>query len=563
MKIKLIPVSVFLFVATLPAIYFLLRPGFYEPHDLHHIADIFQMYRAAASGQFPPRLGPDFLWNFGYPLFNLYYVLPFYIGAGFYAITKSLTGAFEFVFIVSAAFSIFGMYLFLREFFGKSASFVGSFLYLYTPYRAVQIYVRGAMGEALAMAIVPFVFWGLARLIKRPNKINISILALCLAAFILSHNYLWLLTAPFMALFYLGLIYLKKERLENLKAVFVALLLGAGVSAYWWLPAVKEFKLVSGVTPFPLQDHFPFIKQLLLPFWGYGASIPGPYDGMSFQIGLVNLLVVVVGLGMIFAKRDSIKKYSPILILAVVGFVVSVAMMNIRTLPIWKLLPIYQFVQFPWRLLFLTTFFSAILASFVVETLTRKSGRLIGVAFIVGSLIFTWGYFRPSKIVEKPDDFYLSRMFATVAEGIDRKTPTQDYINWSEDYLLLPAGIEKSDKLITPKIIGDENAKILNVEKINSVHYKAQIEATFPSKVTFYSLYFPGWFAKLDGVNLQIAQGQPWGQIEVIVPSGSHTLEFYWAETPLRKTADAISLISLGAASLLIFGARGRKDATV
>ena len=159
-------------LACLPAIYFLLKPGFYEPQDLHHIADIFQMYRAVISGQLPPRMGPDFLWGFGYPLFNLYYVLPFYLGAAFYALTRSLTGAFEFIFAFSLVVSIFGMYLLLREFFGKIASLAGSILYLYTPYRAVQVYVRGAMGEALAMAILPFVFWGVARLIKTPNIKN-------------------------------------------------------------------------------------------------------------------------------------------------------------------------------------------------------------------------------------------------------------------------------------------------------------------------------------------------------------------------------------------------------
>src|SRR4030066_783563 len=161
---------VILVLICLPAIYFLLRPGFYEPQDLHHIADIFQMYKAVVSGQLPPRLGPDYLWGFGYPLFNLYYVLPFYLGAVFYALTKSLTGSFEFVFVVAASLSIFVMYLFLREFFGKIASLTGSILYLYTPYRAVQIYVRGAMGEALALSLLPFVLWGIVRIIKKPEN---------------------------------------------------------------------------------------------------------------------------------------------------------------------------------------------------------------------------------------------------------------------------------------------------------------------------------------------------------------------------------------------------------
>ena len=555
--------SPFLILALvcLPAIYFLVRPGFYEPQDLHHIADIFEMYRAFASGQLPPRLGPDFLWGFGYPLFNLYYVLPFYLGAAFYAITKSLTGSFEFVFVFSLVVSIFGMYLFLREFFGKIAGLAGSILYLYTPYRAVQIYVRGAMGEALAMAIIPFVFWGATRLIKTPNKYNISILALTLAAFILSHNYLWLLTAPFLALFCLGLIYFKKEKLKTIKTLTIGVLLGAGISAYWWLPAVKEFNLVSGVTPFALEDHFPFIKQLLLPFWGYGASVWGPYDGMSFQIGIINLVVVGVSLAL-FVRRRFEGKNGPIAAFAILGFSVSAVMMNIRTLPIWRLLPIYQFVQFPWRLLFLTTFFSAMLGAFLVGTISGKYKLWAGLLISILSIFLTWGYFRPSAVVNKSDDFYLARMFATTSEGGERKAVTQDYVNWSEDYLLLPSGVKKSDRLFSSKIVGDENVTVLEIDQINQVNYLAQVEAGSSSTITFYSLYFPGWFSKVDGQSVQITRGKPFGQMEITIPAGSHKIEFYWKETPLRKTADFISLISLGIAALLLVGKRGRKNVT-
>src|SRR3989344_2250042 len=551
---------VILVLICLPAIYLLLRPGFYEPQDLHHIADIFQMYKAVVSGQLPPRLGPDYLWGFGYPLFNLYYVLPFYLGAVFYALTKSLTGSFEFVFVVAASLSIFGMYLFLREFFGKIASLTGSILYLYTPYRAVQIYVRGAMGEAFAMAIIPFVFWGVSKVVKTPSRVNISILALSLSALILSHNYLWLLTGPFLALFCLGLLYFKKDRLKKVKGIIAGVALGAGISSYWWLPAVKEFNLVSGVTPFILEDHFPFIKQLILPSWGYGASLPGPYDGTSFQIGMVNLAVVASVLGLVVVRKKNLGEKGLILTLGILGFGVSALMMNIRTLPIWKLLPIYQFVQFPWRLLFLTTFFSAILGGYLVDAFSRKGVLLAGLGISIFRIFFTLGYFRPSGIVYKPDEFYLRRMFAVASEGEERKEATQDYINWSEDYLLLPPGVTKPDGLFIPKIVGDENATVINIEKINQVNYTTEVEASLPAEIAFYSLYFPGWTSTVDGIPVAITQVMPFGHMKVSVPEGLHRVEFSWKETPLRKTADFISLISVGAVAAMLLVKGKRKD---
>src|SRR3989344_2628506 len=89
-KIPKINTFLLLTVLSLPSVFYLLVPGFYEPHDLHHFADIYEMYRAFASGQIPPRLGPDFIFGYGYPLFNFYYVLPFYIGSLFFAAFKSI-----------------------------------------------------------------------------------------------------------------------------------------------------------------------------------------------------------------------------------------------------------------------------------------------------------------------------------------------------------------------------------------------------------------------------------------------------------------------------------------
>src|SRR4030067_2553218 len=99
-KLKKHSIVLILLVLSIPSFFILLKRGFYEPHDLHHIADIYEMFRAFQSGQIPPRLGPDFSFGFGYPLFNFYYVLPFYLGAMFFALLGSLTLSFKLVMIL-------------------------------------------------------------------------------------------------------------------------------------------------------------------------------------------------------------------------------------------------------------------------------------------------------------------------------------------------------------------------------------------------------------------------------------------------------------------------------
>jgi hypothetical protein len=538
-----------LLALSIPAVLFLLTPGFYEPHDLHHFADIYQMVRALQSGQIPPRLGPDFIFGYGYPLFNFYYLLPFYLGALWFFLVGSLTASFKFVFIVSVILSVFGMYLFLREFLGKWAALAGAALFLYTPYRALQIYVRGAMGEALGLSLLPFALWGIVRLIKKPrSKKLIAGLSLINAALILSHNYLWAMASPWVVL--LALLLIKKQQEKKAVVGLISTgLLSIGLTAYWWLPALLENKLVSAKTPFLLIDHFPFIRQLIIPSWGYGSSVWGPGDEISFQIGIVNLAVVLVFLVMFIFGQKSLKKKKHLLISlwALTGFFVSVFMMNIRSYPLWKLIPYHDLIQFPWRLLMFTTLFTSILAALLIETL-KEDRRKYFVILIVGvSIIFTFSYFRPSKIIYKTDNDYLARFFADRTVSGKKDEISVEYLQYSEDYLLLPNwSEEKPNSLPASKIeIIQGDGEVLGVEELNPIHFRAKITANSSLKFKLNTLFFPGWFVKSDGVGMETKPGKPFGQIEIEIPKGNHSIEFFWKETPLRKTADLVSLIFL------------------
>lgn len=530
-------ILIFLTILSIPAIWSLLQQGGYEPHDLHHIADIYQMSRAASSGQIPPRLGPDFLYGFGYPLFNYYYVLPFYIGALIYGLFGSLMVALKGVFLISLLLSVYGMYFLLRKFFGKAESIAGAALYLYTPFRAVEVYVRGAIGEAFAIALLPWVLWGIATLFKKTSKKNIAVTAFIFALFLLTHNYFFLLVAPFAAVFTGVLIYFEKHKVEKIRALFIAGLLGAGLSAYWWLPAFAEYGLVSAVTPFVIEDHFPFLKQLILPSWGYGSSVWGPYDLISFQIGLVNLAVVFISIPLLlFAKAKKNTNY--LLALTVfLFFGASIFMMNIRSMFLWNIIPFTNFIQFPWRLLSLTTFFTAILAAFVIGRFPLKN--LGAFALILFSVLFTFSYFRPSKFVYNENQHYLNRMFANP--------------EFSEDYLLLPHDSVLKPDFVPASRFSIEGGQVVSETKLSAVHWQAEIQASEDTKVEAYVLNIPGWFVRVNGEEVATYSTNPYGHISFDVPEGVSKVELDWEETNLRLAADVISLISVIIAGLLYF----------
>lgn len=518
---------ILLTLGAIPVSLPLLLPGFYEPHDLHHLADIHQMYRAFQTGQIPPRLGPDFTWGFGYPLFHFYYVFPFYLGALYYWLGGNLTLAFKMVFLTSIFVSLYGMYMFLRLYVNKLTSFAGAFLYLYTPYRAVQLYVRGAMGEALSIAILPLVAWSMVNLIRQTHIKNISIFSIVLSIYLLSHNYLWVLTVPFLGMLAILEIYKQKNKLKIFVNLIIGICASALITIYWWLPALLDQDLVAEKTPFLLVDHFPFIKQLILPTWGYGSSVWGPGDEISFQLGIINI-VAILSLGvLVMLKRKKIKHFW-LTWFIISGFAISVFFMNIRTYPIWRIIPFYDFIQFPWRLLFLNGFFSSLALALFLHNIKNKG--LTAAIFVSLAFVLTFNYFKPSKIVSNSDAYYLERFF---------NDP-----NYSEDYLLLPKWVSVRPNAPVPQKVEIINGEIIKTIKHCDIHYEFDVIAENDAIFTYWAYYFPGWFVEIDGVDTEIIKGEPYGQITFSVPSGEHKVAVLWKETNFRNILLLISLLT-------------------
>ncbi len=538
-----------LILLTLPASIPLLKKGFYEPHDLHHFADIYQMARSIQSGQLPPRWAPDFLFGYGYPLFNFYYVLPFYLGALFFLSGFALTTSFKLVFLASIVLSVIGMYLFLREFFGKAASLAGSILFLYTPYKAVEIYVRGAMGEALALSILPFVLLIVVRLIKKPTKKLIAISSVIIAIFLLAHNYLWFLSLPYLGLLIFILLRKTKNIRKSVGALVVSGIFTLGMSAYWWMPAIFERKFIDRLTPFLLIDHFPFIKQLIIPCWGYGSSVWGPHDEISFQIGIVNLVVFgLVGLLFVFKRKLFNKSSKKIATWGLLGMFATLFMMNIRSLFLWRLVPFYDFIQFPWRLLIFTTLLTCALAAVLVETLEKNKFKYSSFLIVASSILLTFNYFKPSKITYKTDNEYLARFFANRTVEGTKPEVSNDYLQWSEDYLLLPNWVDEkpSELPISKAEIVEGEGEITKLEQgVYWTVFNTDILSE-DAVVKINTLYFPGWkvFADNQELEVLIPEDEMWGRIHVEIPQGQQRIYAQLFNTPVRTAGNIVSLTS-------------------
>jgi len=511
----------FVFVLlSLPAVRYLFINGFYGVSDDLHIAWLHQMDRIVRILQFPPRFVPDLSYNFGYPLFTFVYPLPFYLAEVFNLVGFSLVDSMKIVFGLSIPFSMYFMYRFLKNFLSTNLSLVGAILYVYNPYRAVELFVRGSVGEIVAFVFFPLILTSVV-------NGNYILLGFSTAALILSHNILSYMFFPFIGLL---MVLYKKHFWMNLKGIILGLLM----SIYFWFPAIIESGLFKYDTVFNFYDHFPTLKQLVIPFFDYGASVAGPYDTMSFNIGIVQILIIVLSVFFFIKNYKSIKdNLKVIFIWVLIVFCSSIFMMNHRSAFVWETVPLLPYFQFPWRFLSMISLTTPIFLTAFVNT-----KRIDKVLVVIGlsAIVLNFNYFKFSEYLGRNDSYYLNRYVPI--NGV-----SDEYRQTSEEYLRLPKSNEERPKNIYPRFYTNSPSS-LEVLYENTLNASVKTDSDSDFLLNYTKYYYPGWYGKVDGKKVEIGAGKPFGQIVINVPEGKHIVDVGYKESSFRLVFDTISLIT-------------------
>ena len=133
----------------------LFNSGFFPIHDDTQVVRVSQMALALREGQFPVRWVKDLGYGYGYPIFNFYAPLAYYLGAFFNLSGFSALVATKVMIGLGSVLGGILMYFLASKFWGKLGGVIAALFYLYLPYKAVNIYVRGAVAELWALAFLP------------------------------------------------------------------------------------------------------------------------------------------------------------------------------------------------------------------------------------------------------------------------------------------------------------------------------------------------------------------------------------------------------------------------
>lgn len=537
----------------------LLKPGFYTVHDDQQFARLFEFDKSLKSGQTPPRWVDDLGFGFGYPLYVFYPPFVYLLGETFHALGFGFIDSIKLVFFISIFASAIAMYILVKEFWGRIPAVVSSLFYIFAPYRALDLYVRGALAEAFSFVTLPLILWSFYQLTKTRESIYIFSSGLVLAILMITHNLIFL---PFMLILPIFLLYLfiiagnKKMWLtKNLLAFIIAF----GLSAFFWIPTLleKKFTIVDQLLLVSLASykiHFVYPQQLWNWPWGFGGSAPGLADGISFKIGKLHILAAAAAF--IFAYllkvKDKVKSRQTAYDLALTSTVLlmlvfSAFMTTFYSQFIWDLIPPLGYLQFPWRFLTFVVLFTSILAGAFIYFLRLEILKII-FSFLLAIILII-----PNLKLFKPQAY---RTGLT-----DKIVTSKEVINWdvsSSSFEYAPNGVELYKNHLGANVIRIDKSQIpkekieilkgsaqINFLREDPSHLEFNIDAAKEIQLRANIFNFPGWQLEIDTNPSPIDDNNNLKSITFNVPRGLHHVEIAFKNTFILSLANLVTLMTL------------------
>ena len=579
------PYLVLLLGLSLLALTPLAAPGyFYEAHDGRHSVFYLQMFDASfQSGAWWPRWAMHHIQGYGYPTFLIQAPLGFYVGEIFVLLGAGITLAAKLTWVVGFLVGAWGIYRLVLHWVqdaeapqtgsiggldpARLSAVVAGLLYVFIPYHLVDIYVRAALNDTLLLAWFPWVFLAFDRLITGGGAAGwtrrLAIATLLLGATLLTHTFALISFAPLVVSFVLFLLIYTMRHQSSRPGPVIGRIVLAGfaggaallLTTIFLLPLFLEAQRyleqqVYVTNTYDFRRHFVQIGQYFSPFWGFGYSDDptGANDGMSFQIGLLPLLLSLVALFLPWrqARLRWLALYLGGALLVLLFF------MSPWALAIWEAAPALSVIQFPWRLLALVALLVSALGGLTLyqlltaagEESTAVGGLVIGLLVIMGSAPYVAANLQPvepwredGRAVyqferEHPDmiaytTWVQEKPFTTSPMSNDYEAPTYSEIHGYTNSLTRLAITQGVGNVVQHYSFGSRFGGLVRMVRAGTV------------RIHLY--YFPGWEVLVDGKPALYRVSAPYGLIETDLPVGEHRIDVRMGWTPVRLVGAAVS----------------------
>ena len=582
-----------LVAVALPALLPLAAEGYLQGSDaVDHPWRSLVLGEALKNGIILPRWSPEFFYGWGFPFFNFYSPLSFYLPLLFESLLHAgLLDATKLAFASYLVLAGTGAYLLARQIFGyRAVALLAGVLYIYSPFTVSEVYVRSNLAGLSGLALLPFVLAIFVRLSQKPSLVLAGVGALLMAILIPSHNVTALVTFGLVA----GLVVLGFSKSRNWRALALAglaLVLALGAASFFWAPAIGEKGLVHTeklyAGDFNYQLHFVdplgpvdsylhtagrWAEPYLQTAWGpVDLHLAYPYGPPPYKLDLFQGLLLLVAAAGLLSARKRPALAIPLSLLAMLLLFLHTSWSRL----LWDHISVLAMVQYPWRLTGPAGLCLALLGSWALSSLVPSRKALVMATFGIGAIASSlWmlptglGAFEAGQplTVEglKQWEDQVRNRFATMVDSqfmplsvrwdnmfqgdvIDRYPESYPAEGWVGEVAYIEPG---------------SRAWILSARK-GYQWMEAEVEAGEAVRLAFHTVYFPGWTAYLDGERVPV-EPSGWeeyeygrraalGVSEVEVPEGRHLVRLVFEDTPIRYWSKVVSVASLAGIGL-VFG---------
>jgi len=532
----------------------LLNPGFFMMHDSQQVARLFEMDKALRAGQFPVRWVEDLGFGYGYPLFNFYPPFVYYLGEIAHLVGVSFIDSIKIVWFLALVGSGLAMYFLSREFWGKTGAVISALFYIYAPYHAIDAYVRGALAELFSFVWLPLILLMAYKGIKENKAFYFVWSGIFLGLLMITHNLIFL---PFVIIYtcWFVLIYSifgQKNWLKFIVSFLLPIIVSFCLTAFFWLPSLseKQFTLVDDLLTKSLASykiHFVCLSQLWDSPWGFGGSIPGCVDGLSFKIGKLHLFLtsIAIVVGLITFKK--LPKISSLIFGTILIFAFSAFMTTDYSRFIWDNISQLWYLQFPWRFLEFVSLLTAFLAGSIVLIIKNKKVKLCTTSVVVIILIFL-----SAKL------FVPQTYLDTIS---DKQLTSDEAIKWdvsSSSFEYLPRGIAtkytaqnvlwvdiNKEQIATRKYIVLSGKPAFLKEFFASDRFELSGRSELASIIQFQITNFPGWKVYINGKEAIISDSNKYKLLTINVSKGDFNIVARFTNTPVRSLGNLLTISSI------------------
>ncbi|MEX2783873.1 hypothetical protein AB3331_01595 [Streptococcus sp. H49] len=461
--------------------------------------------------------------NFFYPYLTYY---PYYL---LYAVFHDFyTAWIIYFYILTSLTYLIAYFSSFRILASRQSSHLFALFYTFASYRLVNLLIRFAVGELIAITFLPLVFCGLY-LILKGNYEKWYYLTFGMALIIYSHILSFVMTSVLVVLIYITAIWFTDKPIIRTIYLGIAGLASLALGSFQFFSMLEQLNYHSLNVPSQLVEHFDVKTLKEIISFAFSNNLYQHTFGLSVLLGL--LLI-----GVFIRKLQREDAY-------LLGLTVSLIILET---PLVHFPALGGTIQFMWRLNAYITLFVLFLAAKLLGKSHFKNHRaylilLLGLILIHNSAslkVFEGANRYPANPVGE-----LSKRNSL--KKLTNSVMMMDYANHSEN---TEREIYDMDSKVHHRIfISNSTIQLESSSKFTSRYCRFTIDnPTAEAQFIDLPLYhYKGQIARLDGEIIPTTLNEISGSAMVAIPPGEHSITVTYAYTPLAKTAFLSSVLSL------------------